>query len=281
MLERTQWKVVERACRPSEARGLWEAARERGAVGAVTSWGSGIGHRSTLRLFWETGKSGTPPLNAEDAQIAEDLVEEDWSAYWRNSLTSFDVSERVRLDPAWCPDCEVEDGRIALRIDPGMAFGAGDHPTTRLCARLLEELDDAALFPARVLDVGAGTGVLSLVAARLGAQSVDALDIDPFCFASCRRNARRNGLSKNIRPILLSLDLLDGHYPLVLANIVSRQLEELAPLLRQHVEPGGRIVLSGFETSQEAVVRQSVTDGFELEHRLVEDGWVAFCARMT
>lgn len=259
---------MEEPCPRPEARARWEGARERGATGAVTSWGSGIRGRETLRCYWEAREGAEVPEG-------EDLVEENWTPHWRESLTAVRVTDRVALVPAWE---EPPAGFLhVLRIDPGMAFGAGDHPTTRLCLRLLEALADAGVLPPRVLDVGAGTGVLSLACARLGAARVDALDIDPYGYAACRRNARLNGLDGAVHPLLRSLDLLDGRYPLVLANIVAGQLRVLAALLREHVVPGGRLLLSGFDREGEPRVLEAL--GRPVEERLEEEGWVALMMR--
>ncbi len=260
--------MVEEACPPAEARRRWERARSAGAAGAVTSWGSGIRGRETLRTFWEATSGAELPEG-------EDLAEENWTPYWRDTLRVVQVTERVALVPAWE---EPPDGvACALRIDPGMAFGAGDHPTTRLCLQLLEELCARGGPPGTALDVGSGTGVLALAAACLGVGRVDALDIDPFGFAACRRNARLNGLEGRVRPLLLSLDLLEGTYPLILANIVAPQLESLAPLLRDRLAPGGRLVLSGFEEDGEARVREALS--LPVEDRRTEGTWVALVAR--
>ncbi|HSH70516.1 MAG TPA: 50S ribosomal protein L11 methyltransferase, partial [Deferrisomatales bacterium] len=150
-------------------------------------------------------------------------------------------------------------------------------PTTRLCLRLLEDLSAAGQLPTRFLDVGCGTGVLALAAGCLGVARCDALDIDPFGYAACRRNAELNDLQHKIRPLLLSLDLLNDRYPLVAANIVVGQLETLALLLRERVEPGGGLLLSGFEaTHEERVVRAL---GWPVGERLEEEHWVALILR--
>jgi ribosomal protein L11 methyltransferase len=270
MLARTHWRVLEEPCPPEEAMGRWEAARQGGADGAVTSWGSGIQGRETIRLFWEIRPGARVPEG-------EDLVEENWTPYWRKSLARVSVTERVVLIPAWDEVPGAADADCALRIDPGMAFGAGDHPTTRVCLRVLEELGRRGELPQRVLDVGTGTGVLALAAAHFGAERADALDIDPFGYAACRRNARLNGLEGAVHPVLLSLDLLEGTYPLILANIVAPQLGILAELLRRRLEPGGRLVLSGFEAGQAAAVAAVL--GLPVEDRREEQGWATVTLR--
>ena len=237
-------------------------------MGAVTSWGSGIRGRSTLRAYWEVRPGADPPPG-------EELVEENWTPYWRESLRPVRVTERTVLVPAWEAHCP--EAPCVLRIDPGMAFGAGDHPTTRLCLRFLEHLASREGTPPRVLDVGSGTGVLALATAHLGAEHVDALDIDPFCYAACRRNAALNGLEDRIQPLLLSLDLLEQTYPLVLGNLVASQIEHLAPLLRAHTGPGGRLVVSGFEVEEGPRVVAAL--GLPQEVSMAENGWMALVLR--
>jgi ribosomal protein L11 methyltransferase len=231
-----------------------------------------MGHRNTLRLYWEAA----PGLELPEG---EDLVEENWTPYWRESLGVVRIGPHLALVPAW--EEKLPDVPFVFRVDPGMAFGAGDHPTTRSCLRILEALAGAASLASPILDVGAGTGVLALGAASLGAAAVDALDIDPFCFAACRRNAALNGLEGRIRPLLLSLDLLEGTYPLVLANLVAGQLDALAPHLLARVAPGGALLLSGFQPADEGRVRGLFAPSATVEVREEEEGWVALLARRT
>ncbi len=268
MLTRSIWRVVEEPCLPGDAKARWRSLRQRGAAGAVTSWGSGIRGRSTVRAYWEVRPGTTPPPG-------EELVEENWTPYWRESLRPVRVTERMVLAPAW--ELYAPEAPCVLRIDPGMAFGAGDHPTTRLCLRFLEHLASREGVPPRVLDVGTGTGVLALATAHLGAEQVDALDIDPFCYAACRRNAALNGLEGRTRPLLLSLDLLEERYPLVLGNLVASQIEHLGPLLRACTEPGGRLLVSGFEVEEGPRVAAAL--GMPQEVSMNENGWLAVALR--
>ncbi|MEW6490475.1 MAG: 50S ribosomal protein L11 methyltransferase [Thermodesulfobacteriota bacterium] len=254
---------MEEPCSPPEAAGRWAEARARGAAGAVTSWGSGVPGREWIRLFWEKNGDEVPP--------GQDLEEENWTPFWRESVRTVAVTGRISLVPAW--EAVPPGLSIPIRIDPGMAFGSGDHPTTRLCLQALEDLANRGGLPGPVLDVGAGTGVLALAAVLLGAAGVDALDIDPFGFAACRRNALLNGLDDRVRPLLLSLDLLEGAYPLVLANVVVGQIENLAPALRQRLAPGGLLIASGFEGGEAARVAHLL--GLAVRQRREEEGWAA------
>jgi len=270
--------MIEKPCQRGEARAFAESALASGAVGAVTSWGSGIGHRETLRLFYDAATPGLEALLGEDLNLAEDLVEEDWGHYWRASLKPFAAGASFVLAPAWDEGRELP-GTTLIRIDPGMAFGAGDHPTTRLCVACLEALSATGFKGARMLDVGAGTGILALVAARLGIGPVDALDIDPFCYSSIRRNTRLNHLEPLVRPLLLSLDLLNSSYPLVVANVAPNQLEAMALTLAESVMREGLLLISGFTVDIEERLSRTFMMEFRPEKRYVEGEWIALAMR--
>lgn len=269
----TRWKIVERPTTRADAPALAGRDMESGAVGAVTSWGSGISHRETLRVFWNVTDGAEVVGRGFDPAAAEDLVEEDWRAHWRESLSAFRAGT-FTLIPAWEKVADAGEERV-IRIDPGMAFGAGDHPTTRLCVEALEELAALTPLPVPVLDVGAGTGVLSIVAAKLGLKPVTALDIDPFCYASTLRNARRNGVGSEVRAVLLSLDLLEGEFGLALANVAPRQLVAMAQTLSTKVEKGGLLLLSGFQEDNEARVIDAFGGEFKTVERRSEEEWLA------
>lgn len=265
MIKLSNWKVVEIPSEPRLASEQARRARDMGAVGAVTSWGSGMIDRHTLRVYWQEERA--------DQVDGEVLSEEDWRATWRETLRPYRAGKGFFLAPPW-DETPAPEGLTRLTIDPGMAFGAGDHPTTRLCVSLLEAEAAGGDGPVRLLDVGAGTGVLSLVWATLGG-SADALDIDPFCFASCERNVSANGAEGFVRPLLASLDLLDESYRLVVANVVPSQLTAMAPRLAQVSGQGSRLILSGFEKDSEKRVIEAFSDSFAHLCTLEEEGWLA------
>lgn len=273
----TRWKVIEKPVERRAAKSDAEAALALGACGAVTSWGSGISHRETLRVFWDAATPGLPEKLGKDFASAEDMIEEDWRPHWKASLAPFRVGSRFALVPAW--EEAAGDAEFPIRIDPGMAFGAGDHPTTRLCVAALEGLAEKGEARGPALDVGAGTGVLALAAAKLGFSPVVALDIDPFCYASCKRNAKRNNLAGMVKPLLSSLDLVEESYPLVLANVASRQLEAMALLLSARVATGGLLLLSGFERDAGERIERCFSPLFKLEKKTIEEGWLALLMR--
>jgi ribosomal protein L11 methyltransferase len=161
-----------------------------------------------------------------------------------------------------------------IRLDPGLAFGTGTHPTTRMCLRWLAVPPDAVDLD-RVLDYGCGSGILAIGAALMGARSIDAVDIDPAAVSSTRDNARQNGVQ-------LQAGLPDGArglYGVVLANILATPLKLLAPLLAGHVQPGGRLVLAGILERQAAEITAAYAPWLPLAVADQEDGWVLMCGQ--
>jgi ribosomal protein L11 methyltransferase len=167
---------------------------------------------------------------------------------------------------------------VVLNLDPGMAFGTGLHPTTRLCLAALEGLADArgSFDGARILDVGCGSGILSIAAARLGARAVVALDVDPIAVEATIANARRNRLAGRIETRQGSLPSGAGPFDLVLANLIASLLVELAPLLAGELRAGGTLLASGIFIDREAAVVEAFeAAGLETVARRQEGDWVA------
>jgi ribosomal protein L11 methyltransferase len=203
------------------------------------------------------------------------IHEADWANAWKNYFFVQRVGERIVIVPSWREAEYVpREGDVVLLLDPGMAFGTGLHPTTRLCLRALEEL----VAPGqRVLDVGAGSGILSIAAARLGASAVEAVEIDAVAAAVCQDNVDRNGVGELVSVRHGALAPSPGRpFDLILANITLRALLELHPLLAAHLRPGGRAVLSGVlaegvDELLEAVRRH----GWSHQRTDQEQDWVA------
>jgi ribosomal protein L11 methyltransferase len=176
----------------------------------------------------------------------EEVVGDAWRDAWKEHFEPFVLCERrgasIVVRPPW-RDLEAREGQLVLVLEPGRAFGTGLHETTRLVAEALAE--NASLAGARVLDVGCGSGILSLAALALGAEAARAIDVDPDAVAVTRENALRNGWADRVEADTTTLDRLDDVYPVVVANIEARPLVALAPLLVPRVAPGGTLVLSG------------------------------------
>jgi ribosomal protein L11 methyltransferase len=199
---------------------------------------------------------------------------EDWAAEWKRGLQPRRVTDRVVVKPTWT-EWSPEAGQVVIEIDPQMAFGTGEHATTRGCLRLL----DASLRPGdRVLDVGSGSAILSIAAAQLGASSVVAVEYDADANLNARENLQRNGAGERVRLVeaLADAGLLAGlgRFDLVLANILSGVIRPLLPAFRAALEPGGRLIVSGIlQTECEQVLGDARAAGFRLAREDGEDEW--------
>lgn len=162
--------------------------------------------------------------------------------------------------------------RRIIRLDPGLAFGTGTHPTTRMCLRWIAHHD---LQGQRVLDYGCGSGILAIGAALHGASPVDAVDIDEAAVTSTELNASANGVE-----LVAGLpDKAHGRYQVVLANILATPLKVLAPLLHSHVAEGGHLVLAGILERQAQELQQAYAPYCQLDVSDAEDGWILMTAR--
>lgn len=172
----------------------------------------------------------------------EEVAEQNWVQLTQSQFDPIRVSERLWIVPSWheSPD----PAAVNLILDPGMAFGTGSHPTTRLC---LEWLERNVTADCTVLDYGCGSGILAIAAARLGAGRVAGVDIDPQAVEAARANAERNGVTALFAD---SAQPVAGEYDLVVANILSNPLRVLAPAICAHVRSGGRLALSGILREQ-------------------------------
>lgn len=186
------------------------------------------------------------------------LAETDWLSVWRSRFHAFRVGRRLLIKPSWEP-VDPATKQLVISIDPQMAFGTGEHATTQLCLRALEELVQKGDF---VLDVGTGSGILSIAAIKLGAKMAFGLDIDPEAIATARSNARINEASHRVD---FSCSPLDHRVPSksfhrVVANITSEVLLPLLPELRRVLKPRGDIILAGFLAEEERLLRRAFCD---------------------
>lgn len=220
----------------------------------------------------------TLPLRGSLPRLRYRAVEDlDWSELWREHFTTLRIG-RLVVHPSWEPANEGD--ALAISLDPGQAFGTGRHPTTRLCLAAIER----ECAPGdTVLDLGTGSGVLALAAARLGAPRVDALDTDPDAVESARENVRRNGLEDRVHVARGSLHPERGvveAYDFVAANISSGVVCELLPAMGRALRPGGWLAVSGFmaDRAQEVV---AAARGAGLAEVAVEqdEEWCAVVAR--
>lgn len=239
--------------------------------------------RSTLRVLFETEAQATAAAALLQAQgWAERLAlvalapvaDEDWVRLTQSQFAPVAITETFWIVPTWHEP--PPQARIAMRLDPGLAFGTGTHPTTRMCLRWIARQAEAGQGPwPRVLDYGCGSGILAIGAGLHGARGIDAVDIDPAAIEATRANAAANGVEVRAG---LPADA-DGAYPVVLANILATPLKLLAPLLSAHVESGGWLVLAGILERQAQELQDAYAPHLALRVEDHEDGWILMTAR--
>jgi ribosomal protein L11 methyltransferase len=205
--------------------------------------------------------------------------ETDWADAWKEHFPVLRVGRRIVIRPTWRTHDAAPDD-VVLALDPGMAFGTGLHPTTRLCLAAVEALADrGGLTGQRVLDVGCGSGILAIAAARLGAREVLGVDTDPIAIESTEANAERNNAAGVVRASAGSLPSGQRAWDVVLANLIASLLVTLAPALRDELTPGGALVASGIFVDREPEVRTALDAvGLRVTGRLTEGDWVALDA---
>ncbi len=201
----------------------------------------------------------------------EAVAEQNWVQLTQAQFDPIRVSQRLWIVPSWheSPD----PAAINLILDPGMAFGTGSHPTTRLCLEWLERQVEAGCS---VLDYGCGSGILAIAAARLGAGRVAGVDIDSQAVEAARANAERNGVTALFAD---SAQPVAGEYDIVVANILSNPLRVLAPAICAHVRSGGRLALSGILREQAAEIIGIYANWLPLEIADVREDWVCLAGR--
>lgn len=202
--------------------------------------------------------------------------DEDWSENWKLHFRAQSIGKRLYVCPPW--DCHSEDDRTAIIIEPGMAFGTGQHATTRGCLVLLEELLGGRQVKTAI-DVGTGSGILAIALAKLGVELVYAIDNDPEALRIAAANASANQVDSRIR-LALDLDSVPTRCDLIVANLFANLLIELAPALVQLAAPGAAIVLSGILAQDvNAVLDAFATSSWELAQRFDESPWCALQLR--
>lgn len=208
------------------------------------------------------------------------LKEEEWSTAWKKYYKPIKVSDRLVIVPMW-EDYEAEHNEVIVKMDPGMAFGTGTHETTRLVAGLIEKYmkkDD------KVLDVGTGSGILSICAAKLGALSCSAYDIDPVAVRVAKENCEKNGCADKIEcgvsDLLRDVNIPDGGFDFAVANIVADIIIRLSPDIGRCLATDAYYITSGIIDEREADVMEAMSkQSFEVCETVHENGWCAIVFR--
>jgi ribosomal protein L11 methyltransferase len=250
--------------RPAIVRAYLPAGDGESAARLAAEASEALGH---LRAF------GLRPIG----ELTTRLVHEaDWAEAWKAHFPVLRVGRRLVIRPTWRRHRRSPDD-VVLALDPGMAFGTGLHPTTRLCLAGVESLADRGLLDgARVLDVGCGSGILAIAAVKLGARDALGLDTDPIAVEATSANAARNRLARRINARQGSPPSGERPFDIVLANLIASVLVDLSAVLRDELRSGGVLLASGIFVDREADVRESFSKaGLEVACRSEEGEWVA------
>jgi len=195
----------------------------------------------------------------------------DWNKSWKETVKPFSIGEKLMICPPW--DNETFEGKTILRIEPGQAFGTGTDETTKLC---LEVLESMTLDDTTVLDIGCGSGILSIAGLLLGANSALGIDIDQIAVETAITNATMNNVSDRAEFLCGNLiDAVDQKYDIVCANIIADVIITLLPQVKKCLKPGGMLILSGILADREQDVMEIATNnGYSLTQRREENDWV-------
>jgi ribosomal protein L11 methyltransferase len=202
----------------------------------------------------------------------QDVPEQDWVRLTQSQFAPVEITPTFWIVPTWHePPAQA---RVVIRLDPGLAFGTGTHPTTRMCLRWIARQQKSDLALSRVLDYGCGSGILAIGAAKFGATDIDAVDIDRAAVESTVLNAQANqvGLRAGLP------ETVSGVYQTVLANILATPLKVLAPLLWSRVAASGHLVLAGILERQAEELKAAYAPFCELRVADAEDGWILMTA---
>jgi ribosomal protein L11 methyltransferase len=241
--------------------------------------------RSTLTALFETEDAAseaatlllaqewaTQPGASISMTALHEVEDQDWVRLTQSQFDPVEITPEFWIVPTWHEP--PAGAKRVIRLDPGMAFGTGTHPTTRMCLGWIAA-HEADLAGRRVLDYGCGSGILAIGAAMHGGTPIDAVDIDPSAISTTAQNAADNGVTlRSGAP-----DMAAGEYPLVLANILATPLKMLAPLLCGHVAPGGHLVLAGILERQADELKAAYAPWIALEVTNTVDGWILMTGR--
>ncbi len=235
-----------------------------------------------VRIALSAFKKGHPEY-APLILAMKNVADEDWENNWKAFYKPMEIGERLLVVPEW--EDVPDTARVVLRLNPGLTFGTGSHATTRLC---LTALDRLIAGGEKVLDLGCGSGILSIAALRLGAARAFACDVDPTCVGVANENAALNGVDPALYTVRAGDVTADrelarefgGDYDLVVANIVADVIIALAPRVRPLLKPGGAFLCSGIIDDRAAEVKQKLTDaGWTIDEERSSEGWFSYLCR--
>ena len=207
------------------------------------------------------------------------IIDPGWGEAWKEYFKPLRISPHLVVKPPWEP-YRPKKKDVVVEIDPGMAFGTGSHPTTRMCLQVLEEVMRNGARAPSVLDVGTGSGILAIAARKLGARHIVAVDIDPVAIQGARENAALNEVRTGIHFRVGSLEGIRRTFDLVLANLLPQELLGLVPALARRVSPMGAVIVSGFLGRQKKEIAKAMEqERLEIQDTRTLKGWRSFILR--
>ncbi|HWS15091.1 MAG TPA: 50S ribosomal protein L11 methyltransferase [Candidatus Methylomirabilis sp.] len=210
---------------------------------------------------------------------ATEITDTGWAEKWKEHFHARKIGRRIVIKPSW-ETVVAGEGEVVLTVDPGQAFGTGTHETTRMCLRMIEDVFDLSPAPREVLDVGTGTGILGIAAARLGATRVLAVDTDPVAVDVAGKNAEGNGVAAVFRADTTPLPAIPGTFDLVLGNLIAEILIDMAADLVLRTAPGGHLILSGILAEKSGwVIEEFGKNGASPVAETVDGPWAALLLR--
>ncbi len=256
---------------------LDETAEREELKAYVSSTPAGRKKIAALEKYIDSIAEIFPELEKPSFQ-SRDVSDANWGEEWKKYFKPLRLSKNIVIKPTW-ERYTPEHRDIVIDIDPGMAFGTGQHPSTRMCLEAIEDilLKDRSIKKFRVLDVGTGTGILGISCAKLGAESVLAVDIDPKAVEIARKNAVINGVEDRMKIVNRDLRRMKGSFDLIVANLTAETLLKLKPYLISMADPGRYLVISGIiEQSAGKVEESFLAENMVIEKAIREKEWVCY-----
>ncbi len=228
---------------------------------------------SEIQLRTELEKLKKEQLIKSFTIRTEVLLQKNWNELWEKSREVIHISDKIKIKPSF-KKYSAKEGELVLTIDPKMSFGTGEHQSTKLVLQLIEKY---TLPGMRILDVGSGTGILSIAAVKLGAESALAVDFDEICFENCKENCRINGVENQIKILTGTVaDIKEKNFDLIFANIHKNVLTEIARDLKAKLKRNGKLLLAGLlaQDKKEIELRYHSL-GFNTKKIVQMDEWIA------